>query len=403
MADVAIRIQLSASAYGEAIKRHEAIKSRIERPDSPLHGLVELFYPQGSMATGSTIASRLRTDEFDIDIVSALLLSADTRPDELLDLLYRAIRGQDGSRYSGMTERRTRCVTVHYADNMHLDVTPMVRRHETPERESWLFHHHEGTPPHQGTRLIANPYGFALWFNAKTPLDHAFSEQYSARAREYDLTLLRGTIDDDPIPPLESPGRKSKAVIVLQLLKRWRNVQYDSRQGRRPPSILLSKLIAENAGKTQTLSEELLHQARQILTEFERWHNLGMLIRVANPVCTEDVLTDRWPASKMEQAQFVHDLRGLVEDVEHLVAGCPLDKMREILTRLFGEQPTGAAINAYAERQGAAIQDGTSRQYPGSGRIVIPATAATPALALATPVRTTPKHRFYGDYWERRA
>lgn len=239
LADVAIRIQLSPTAYGQAVQRHESIKAWIERADSPLSGLVELFYPQGSMATRSTIASKLRTDEFDIDIVAALSIDADTAPGDVLGRLYRAIKGEAGSRYYEMTKRRTRCVTVHYADGMHLDVTPMVRRPATPERESWLFHHREGTARDESDRLIANPYGFAEWFNENTPLDYTFVQQYEARSLDYErMMILAGSTEDDPVPPQESPGRKSKAAITLQLMKRWRNVQYDRRPGRRPPSIL---------------------------------------------------------------------------------------------------------------------------------------------------------------------
>ena len=55
LADVAIRVQLSPTAYDTAVARHEALKRWIERPTSPLYECVEHFYPQGSMATKSTI------------------------------------------------------------------------------------------------------------------------------------------------------------------------------------------------------------------------------------------------------------------------------------------------------------------------------------------------------------
>ena len=399
LADVAIRIQLSPTAYKTAVQRHESIKTWIERADSSLYRLVELFYPQGSMATRSTIASKLRNDEFDIDIVAALLLHADTPPDEVLNRLYRAIRGEAGSRYYNMTERRTRCVTVHYADGMHLDVTPMVRRPATRERESWLFHHKEGAAREEGDRLIANPYGFAEWFNEKTPLDHAFVEQYEARSREYERLIMAGITEDDPVPPQESPGRKSKAVIVLQLMKRWRNVQYDRRPGRRPPSILMSKLIADNAGQTETLSRELLHQARRMLSVFEYCQATGLLISEASPVCPEDLLTDRWPASPEEQSQFTVDLRELVRDSERLVEGCDLDEMRTILARLFGEDPTGAVVEAYAERFGKTIRQGQSRHESGTGRLVVP-TAAGIVGVRPLPSSATPRHTHYGEALE---
>ena len=398
LADVAIRVQLSPTAYGKAVARHETIKRWIERAKSPLCGCVEHFYPQGSMATRSTVASKLRTDEFDIDIVAALLLAADMPAAEVLDLLYEAIRAEPGSQYYDMAERRTRCITVHYADGMHLDVTPMLRRPATPERESWLFHHREGTPREFGESLIANPYGFAAWFNDLMPPDHDFVQMYEARSREYERTVVAGIIEDDPVPPQEHPGRKSMAVIVLQLLKRWRNVRYDLRPGRRPPSILMSKLIADNVGQADTLSHELLYQSRQMLAAFKRWQAAGRRIHMANPTCPSDVLTDRWPAAMWEQAQFIEDLRELVKDAERLVEECSLDDIKEILTKLFGEEPTGAAVDAYAKRVGGAIRTGKGRHQTGSGRIVVPAASVTGVVASPTPVRATPPHRFHGDW-----
>src|SRR6266481_6261996 len=78
LADVAIRIQLSATDYGKAQSRNRVINDHLDRESSLLRGHVNLLYPQGSMAVGATIASRLSTDEFDIDVMAELALPADT-------------------------------------------------------------------------------------------------------------------------------------------------------------------------------------------------------------------------------------------------------------------------------------------------------------------------------------
>ena len=152
-----------------------------------------------------------------------------------------------------MTKRRTRCVTVSYRDNMHLDVTPMQRRSGTPERESRIFHHRAEALHEPGSWHVANPYGFAQWFQGKTSADQDFAEAYASRTLHYEQIAM-ATTDSEPVPPQAPSFRKSKAVIVLQLLKRWRNVQYDTRSGRRPPSIMISKLVADGANNTNSLS-----------------------------------------------------------------------------------------------------------------------------------------------------
>lgn len=395
LADVAIRVQLGQTHYQMTVERYQKINKLIERDGSPLKDIVELFYPQGSMAIGATIASRLRTDEFDIDVVAQLDLPDCIPPHEPLDMLFKAIRGEPGSRYYKKTKRRTRCVTVDYEDKMHIDVTPVIRRWGTPERESWLFHDRPEAPQEPSYSLIANPYGFAEWFKANTPPDQDFADIFEKRAAEYEQLMFKEAAESDPVPPQEPPFQKSKAVIVLQLLKRWRNVQYDTRSGRRPPSILIAKLVADAANHTDRLSEELLFQARHMLSEFRRWHDAGCLIHVANPVCEQDVLTDRWPESLQDQAIFIRDLEDLVAKVERLVSGCDLSEMQAIMMNLFGEAPTAEVFRVFNERLGKEVRDGRSQHRPNTGSRIIPTTAATGATIPSGALKTS-KHTFFG-------
>ena len=394
LADVAIRIQLSQPNYQKAVSRYQSVNDWVERDESPLKDRVILFYPQGSMEIGATIASKLRTDEFDIDVVAELDLSSNVPPHIPLNLLYEAVRGKPGSRYRQMVERKTRCVTVHYSDDMHLDVTPAVRMGGMPERQSLIFHHRPETPGKPGDRIIANPYGFAKWFKENTPFDHVFADFFERRAMKYGSQVF-GKADIDPVPPQEPLFRKSKAVIVLQLLKRWRNVQYDSRATRRPPSIMIAKLVADAANHTECLSDELLFQAEQILSVFQWYKNRRQLIHIVNPVCEKDVLTDRWPESHKDQALFIDDMEDLVQDVKRLVEGCNLAEMQKIMIRLFGEAPTTEVVRTFTEQMGKEISDGHSRHDLEKGRLIIP------GAAVSSTSRPTPEHRFYGTEWRR--
>lgn len=394
LADVAIRVQLSRTDYNKAVSRYGTINHWIERDESALKDRVELFYPQGSMAIGATIASRLGTEEFDIDVIAQLDLPYGVLPRKPLDLLYESIRGDPGSRYYKMAKRRTRCVTVDYSDDMHIDVTPVLRMRGMPERQSLLFHHRPETPGDPGYSLVANPYGFAEWFKANTPPDHAFAGIFEERAREYEHLTILDKADSDPVPAQEPLFQKSKAVVVLQLLKRWRNVQYNARQGRRPPSVVIARLVADAANHTDRLSEELSLQARHMLSVFRQFQEQGRLVHIVNPVCEVDVLSDRWPESLQAQALFIRDLEDLEGKAEQLVTGCNLAEMQQIMTSLFGEAPARDAVGAFNERNGSAIGDGRSRYDSLQGRLVVPAAAATPSAPAVA--RATPRHTFYG-------
>ena len=190
LADVAIRIQLSPTDHRKAVACYGA-DQRVDRmrwePSGRTH---RPLLPQGSMAIGAAIAPKTTNDEFDLDVAAEFDLPSRTTPREVLDLLFLAINGQPGSRYHSKVRRRTRCFTVEYADNMHIDVTPALRCPGTPERESLIFHYRAEAPAEPSFRCVADQYGFAEWFKQTTPPDHWFAEAFMARTLAYERAML---------------------------------------------------------------------------------------------------------------------------------------------------------------------------------------------------------------------
>lgn len=189
LTDVAIRIQLSPTLHRLAVERMDTLAEWLDREDSPLSGCVQLLYPQGSMAVNATIASCRERDEFDIDVIAQLRLPPGAKAQAVLDVLYAAIKGEKGSRYYSMTKRNTRCVTIQYAE-MHLDVTPAELVVNRDPRTSFIFHHRPEEPHLPGRRILANPFGFADWFNSITPRDVAYSEFFETPLKLYSTLLF---------------------------------------------------------------------------------------------------------------------------------------------------------------------------------------------------------------------
>jgi hypothetical protein len=366
LADIAIRIQLTRTDHDKAVDRFDVMRNWIDRPASPLRGLVRLMYPQGSMAIGATIARCSDREEYDIDVIVMLDVPWNSDPETVLDALYRAVRGVPGSRYYDKTIRHTRCVCVTYEDGMHFDLTPAVLVEQGEPRTSVIFHSKPEDPNEPKLRLLANPWGLAEWFKEMTP--------------------------GEPVPDQEPVCHKSRALIALQLFKRWRNVIYakrDRRNLRRPPSVLLSKVFADHANQTATLSEEVEHQARQFLLRLEAEKTAGRLIWEVNPRCADDVLTDRWPANPADQDLMIEDLHDFIDDVTLLCSGTlSIDRIGSMLERLFGERPARGAVHDYMfPAAGPHVEYGT-------GRIVRPAAALA---ATAPAVRPVSAHNFFGD------
>lgn len=400
LADLVVRIQLPMSQHRVAEDRYQTMRDWIDRVGSPLQHLVELMYPQGSMATGTTIARYCDKDEFDIDIMVELSRGVGRDPGNVLGILFKAIRGEKGSRYYDCTTLNTRCVTVHYAD-MHLDLTPAIRNINGQARECEIFHHKPGAIPPDSKLVPANPFGFAEWFKHKTPAEADFAKYFSNRSVLIDRLRAGNLVtmaDGESVPAPTPFYAKSKAVVILQLLKRWRNVRYDKpdrRDRRRPPSILLAKLIADNAAlftRTPGLADTMISHVVAIRDKLSALCESRLCIREVNPVYAPDILTDRWPGEAVRQVEFLADLNALLVDLKDLRDGKhDLNGMRAVLGRLFGEKPANAVTDDYRDELVKRAREGGLRFSAATGSVAAPTIFPSSSASAAIP-----KHNIFG-------
>jgi hypothetical protein len=396
LADVAIKLQLSPTQYKLAVRRVETLAEWLDRVDSPLRGKVTLIYAQGSMAINATIAARNTREDFDIDAIAQMILAPGTTAQQALDLLFLAIRGEKGSRYYDVTTRNTRCVTVDY-QGMHVDFTPAELLPHREPRASHIFHHRPETPDLPGMRIVANPFGFAEWFIAVTPRASRFEEFFEKRSREADRLLVRAAETED-VPEQIPAYLKPPAVVALQLMKRFRNIQYAAREGRCPPSVMIACRVGTAGSGTGRPFAELCFQARSLLKFFGEHQATGRLAQVINPTCPEDVFTDRWPGNLKTQVVFVDDLKFLVAQLARLENGADLETIQEVFARLFGEDVSRSVIEEFADRTGESIATGGLHTHRGAGRVDLAKSrviAASPAVITSS--RAAPSHTFYGE------
>lgn len=380
LADIAIAVQLPPSLHRRACERYEAVREFAERIGSPLHGRVLQFYPQGSMAIDATISIRGTDDEYDLDIVAALDLAADTPPDEALDLLHQAIVG-----YPTLQEvkRQTRCVTIYFADRMHLDVTPAARLPHGAERESHIFHANPEEPPRLHFHVPMNAYGFGEWYKARAPEERRFARAFGERLlRAYD-TEVRADAEVDDVPDQVPLVVKSVTTVALQLLKRARNVAYATATGRIPPSVMMSCFAGQAAQPGLTLSAMVIRQARLIARELRAAGRRNEKVMVVNPIFQRDCFTDRWPESLAQQEEFSARLSRLADGLEHIKRhGMDLEDMQDWLREQFGGYVVSGAIRRFNKRNGSAVRNGAVSYSPRGGLYV----PSRPALVAATTV-----------------
>lgn len=391
LVDIAVKIQLSPTLHDKAVDHYGAINRHIGRAGSPLAGKVLQFYPHGSMAIGATIRSRDEDDLFDIDLVAEVDLGH-MSPGDILDTLFDAINGEDGSKYHGKVRRQTRCVTVDYED-MHLDVTPLIRIEAWEARGGAISHAHEDEPNTLHKFVAANPWGFADWFKKQTPADQWFRQMVLEKSLTFDQVLARQA-PAAPVPDHEAVFAKSLAVVALQLIKRWARLRHEKNggKGRCIPSVVFSRAFALNAGQTTSLVDELILQATafgQVLTEATAKNEV---VDLRNPALNDDRLTDRWPGDIVTQWAFKQELDGLVAALEKAKASSDASELQRILGELFGEKTGRLVVEEFYKRAGRTVASGQSRVATGTGTALAGLSRAPAAATLASP-----GHRFWGD------
>lgn len=394
LAQIAFNIQLPPSLHAKAVGRYEAVRNYLEATATFRDG-IEHFYPQGSMAIDATISTRGTDDEYDIDIIAQLgLRFRGMQPLEVLKTLERELKDYPVQKVL----RQTRCVTLFYADKMHLDISPSFRIHGTPDRRSRIMHARGPLPSSEDHEVPTDAYGFAEHYKAKTPIEPHVFRDFQRRWQMKDG--IRADADVDEVPDQTHFGVKNMSTLALQLTKRFRNIRFDQRgrSGRMPPSVMLASYAARTATTGLTLSEALIRLCTAIIRDIDLASSMRKLLVVVNPTFDEDVFTDRWPADIAQQNEFANDLRELVAAIK-LIRSEAFDPYRlpGVLRDLFGSFVVNDAIERIAKECGTAIQSAT-QGYTRSGGVIPSAAAfAAPSVAAArSAVQATP-HRFFGD------
>ncbi|WP_108610770.1 nucleotidyltransferase [Aminobacter sp. MSH1] len=396
LAEIALSIQLPPSLHDKAKGRYQAVRNYLEATVA-FRDQIEHFYPQGSMAIDATISNRGTDDEFDLDIVSQL--GGHFRAMEPLEIL-RALETALADYPVQRVRRQTRCVTLYYADKMHLDITPALREYGARDRESFITHA-KGPARSSDDRLVdMNAYGFAGWYDERTPLEARMASEFNRRWRDMYQSTAKADAEVDDVPDQTHFIVKNTATLALQLIKRYRNIQYAGYAGRIPPSVMLSFYAGQAAQPNSSLSAMMIRIANWIIADIENASLYGRKLHVANPVCPDDVFTDRWPESVAQQDEFARHLRALVRSLEQMRRGEMFpDDMMDWLRGNFGDRVVTRAADNIAGQVGSAIQK-SQQLYSKKGGVLFPtpgiitgvaaAALASPAVAAARP------HTFFG-------
>ena len=318
------RIQLSSTKYEQAVQRYNKIAELLESETSSLRAYQPFIYPQGSFRTQSVISSKDETDHYDIDLMLELNIQRGVAPERILSVLEECLRDLVGNTLT--VKKKRRCVTLEYSD-MHLDITPGVLiANLANSRPCEIYDRKPERPNH----VVADPEGFARWFDKEILPTHTYGAVYESVEKRA-----------EPVPDQKHISQKPTLLLVVQLLKRYRDMRCQSESYRKIPSVLLSRLVAEYIPTNDSSLLQTLKEVAAYLSGLME----SPLRGIQNPSCSADVLTDRWPGDIQpgqyianKQAKFKNDMDQLIKKLNDLQNNTQSAERPKVLSELFGER-----------------------------------------------------------------
>ncbi len=207
---------------------------------------------QGSYALRTTIRPVKDSDEFDVDRLVYLEFDETKSAKDYIDDVYECLK--DNGNYTDKAQRKTRCITVNYADDFNIDLVPCITlngSHFICNRKT------NGFEPTDGN-------GYRDWFNQKN-------------------RITNGNLK-----------------LVTRLLKYLR----DHKKTFTAPSILLTMLIGstvydwEDDTEFKTIPDALL----TVITRLDRYlQSHPFMPDIRNPVLPSETFTRHWDQDKYDR------------------------------------------------------------------------------------------------------
>jgi hypothetical protein len=328
------------------------------------------IYPQGSFRLGTVVLPTAFGDQYDIDLVFLRAIPKDSTTQADLkrvagELLADYVKSQEDSPDCPKLIERGRCWTLEYASlKFHLDILPTVPDDDLPpsgvlltDRDLFRWQH-------------SNPIGYANWFRQRET-ETQYRKAVTAAAQQ------RGwTIEKVPEHLVRTPLQR-----LVQIVKRHRDLYFSEDLDNRPPSILLTTLIAAAYDGEDSLLAAMQGVLARIPGHIE---DRNGTLWVENPAHPGENFADKWNLAPERRTAFIAWIQAITGEINGARRGGGLDVVTASLGRILGESPVKTAAANLGEQMKALTAAG------------LIATAGPSITRTAPTARPIPKHTFHG-------
>lgn len=288
--------------------------------------------PQGSMSLGTTNRPISDKDDYDIDLVCLLKDGSYLTAQQIKNVVGNRLKEHDHYRKKILEEGEgKRCWKMKY-DEFHMDILPCVPKGlylEPILTDIRLTHKNENQKYED---RFSNPVGYRKWFEER--MGNILQEE----KRNY---ALQNKVEIEDVPNYRV---KTPLQMVIQLLKRHRDICFEKDPDNAPISIIITTLAAEayrgEASIYKALSHVLSHMTDYITVK-------NGVYWVKNPVMSQENFADKWiefPERKIAFENWLQKAKKeLINDPLEVLG---IDQIQKCYAKSLGEAPVNRAIKA---------------------------------------------------------
>lgn len=317
---IARELEISPTEFDRAVQSYNAVGTYL---DNNIPQFDIRVVPQGSFRLGTVIKPITDEDEYDIDLV-AIIDNHFSTAGELKNIVGDILKRSN--RYSEKLKEGKRCWTIEYSENSnyHMDILPTMKSSTYSITKKLIMTHKENENSDYEFRTT-NPEAYYDWFAKK------MEEEKKKLTEDY---AIRNKVEIVEVPEYEV---KTTLQIAIEILKRYRDIKFQSNPDVRPISIILTTLIAEIYTGNENVYE-LIEKFSQDYTKYlEKDENGNILIK--NPVNSSENFADKWqvyPERKDAFFEFMTELRNNLVVNKILFEGTQVEQAG-VYKALFGE------------------------------------------------------------------
>lgn len=286
---VANKVDLNPDRIKTAESKLDTIKTFLENSDSYKDLMIDLT-PQGSYRQNTIIKPATENKEFDVDALFLLKEVENWEPKEYISNLKKLFTESD--RYKDIVDGngKTRCVTLNYTGDFHMDIVPCIK-----QQESYFIMNKSDNVFEQ-----TDADGYAEWFEDKNKITGG------------------------------------KLVIVIKLIKYLRDIK----QNFSVKSVLITTLLGMQVYNDDNISlyEDIPTALKTLINRLNDFLQSSMSTPIIfNPVLSSENFNRHWDKCPGQYPNFRDKIKLYTEKINEALEEGEIDKSVKKLQEVFGD------------------------------------------------------------------